>query len=193
MKKFLSIVLIALIIVCGVEYFKYNKPEVNIENIEAKETIEKEVLMTNNEKENKQTEESIATNPIDAYYEIKINEANNTFEYNAVANEYVEAWQNEFKNIIEYEKGKLTFEQDKSYYDDYYAEYAKLATLAAEIESLEWVDVTEKPEERFAGTGATFVELLQMKNVYREGAMRLIEVYENRGDASNTYTYIFSK
>ena len=113
-----------------------------------------------------------------------------TVEINYVADRYMNAWKKEFEHVVQIIKENLNFEEDKEKFDNYYQTYEKLAENVAQMEYLKYVDVTENPDNRFAGTASSYGSILAMTNVYKQATTNLITYYEDFAD-EGSYKYIF--
>ena len=128
--------------------------------------------------------------PIDSYYKERLDMSLPTVEINYIADSYMNSWKNEFENIVQIIKENLKFEQDKEQFDNYYKLYEQLAKYVAQIEYLKYVDVNEKPDNRFAGTASSYGSILAMANVYKQATINLITYYEEFVH-DGSYKYIF--
>lgn len=151
-----------------------------------------------NSKENKnnnsdlQTQEyyNIQNETIDSYYKERLDMELSTVQITYIADSYMNSWKNELENIVQIIKENLKFEQDKEKFDDYYKFYQQLAQSVSQIEYLKYVDVTENPDNRFAGTASSYGSILAMTNVYKQATINLIKYYEDFVD-KGSYKYIF--
>lgn len=144
----------------------------------------------NNDNQQYELTNMIDNTVIDEYYLAKLNEDVSTYEINDIANKYMNAWKNEFANIVNNIKEKLVYEEDKNIFDQYYMQYERIALQRAEAEYLKFVDTTIPQSERLAGTASSYSSILAMKDIYKQGAISLIKYYENVGEGK-IYTYIF--
>lgn len=128
--------------------------------------------------------------PIDTYYKERLDMSLSTVEINYIADSYMNSWKKEFENIVQIIKENLKFEQDKEKFDNYYNSYEQLAENVAQIEYLKYVDVTENPDNRFAGTASSYGSILAMTNVYKQATINLITYYEDFA-TDGSYKYIF--
>lgn len=180
MKKNSIIVLLILCIIALVVYIEFNGKE--SQNNESK---------NNNSDVQIQDNYSIETEtPIDSYYKEKLDMELPTVEINYIADSYMNSWKNEFENVVKIIKEKLKYEEDKEKFDRYYQVYQQLTECVQEIEYLKYVDVTESPNERFAGTASSYGSILAMTNVYKQATINLITYYEDF-TTEGSYKYIF--
>ncbi len=128
-------------------------------------------------------------NPISKDFKVYFEKASTTAELNKASAEYKNAWEAELNNAAKMLKSKHKLAQDKKLIDDYVKQAKEMAQKSSELEALRWSGSDEKPEPgRSFGSAATSALLQPQASVYKQAALKLIEIYDEEG---KEYKYIY--
>lgn len=128
------------------------------------------------------------TNPIDAYFLPRIENAENEAERRGLQDSYRVVWHREFENIMLWMQEKCIYQEDKDELLLYSENVEALISSSRKILTTSWLDDYKLPPgspERNLGGNGTRSELNQEEGeIYRDAGMFLID---NRIDSSYTF------
>ena len=127
--------------------------------------------------------ESIYSNPIDAYYLPLIENAGTQAERSMHQDNYGGAWQSEYENILTWMKNKCTHQVDIDNLNMYDATVSALIDTSRIVLITDWLDDYNLPQgnpDRYSWGNGTRSGLNQAQGeIYRDAGMRLIGGYDH--------------
>lgn len=126
---------------------------------------------------------------VDEHFELSAS----TMEMNQFAQQYSQAWGEEWQNVISQLRTLMDFEEDRDALDRLEQNYEAFVEQAAVLEKLSFTDIEEQPANRSYGTLATSASLLRKAELIREQTLELIRLYEEYQGSENSYVYVFSE
>ena len=149
-------------------------------------------MPTQSDSTTQDTSETDSDNPIDRAFSGSFDTALPTAQLNLVAEQYLNAWQAELDHVAQLIKDTLRYEQDKQRVTDYVTAVKSQASVAFDLELLNWSDLHQAPEGRSFGTGGPSAAMFAQADVYKSGVLHLIVHYEsNVQDKPRTYEYLY--
>jgi len=123
-------------------------------------------------------QQTVYSNPIDAYYLPLIENAGTQIEYRDYQDNYEGAWKSEYENILTWMKGKCVYQADIDNLNAYDAAVVALIDATHTVAVTDWLDDYETPPdspERGLWGNGTRSGLNQVQGeIYRDAGMRLI-------------------
>lgn len=150
-------------------------------------------VIPNSDTINEKNVESTET-PIDKAFKKDFEIASSTVELNFLAEKYLEAWKQEWDNVINEIKKRYQFEEDKERVNKYKESYEEFVKAASEFEFLNWSDTSvESGDNRTFGTGAVSAMLMEEAALYKKQVLHLIDKYftSNYGSEQDPYNFIY--
>lgn len=121
------------------------------------------------------TDSNDRNNPIEKAFAKDFETAEATSEINYVNEAYLNAWQDELKNVSDKIKKGYTVAADVKRVDAYLAAYENLTKIAFDLEMLNWIsDPAEPVAKRSFGTGGPGAGMLAQAKLYKQATLNLI-------------------
>ena len=129
-----------------------------------------------------------ASNPIDAAFAEDMRIASGYIEMNYVAEEYFEAWQAEWNNIIALVEEQFSLEADINIVRTFKRTFEEFARAAMNREWANWSDTESDPEKgRIPATGVYSAAVFEKAAQYKHQVLNIIDKHFQDGG----YTFIY--